>query len=108
MDKIAAIGVRVRQWVSYHGVALNVEPELEHFAGIVLRADDLLQLTVSKVADAGKGMDTTSSTLEVKFREPVQVDAGGGKISLSTPVIGSSTRSPRERISANSVTRLMV
>ncbi len=34
-DKIAAIGVRVRHWVTYHGVALNVEPELEHFAGIV-------------------------------------------------------------------------
>jgi lipoyl(octanoyl) transferase len=34
-DKIAAIGVRVRQWVTYHGVALNVEPELGHFDGIV-------------------------------------------------------------------------
>ena len=34
-DKIAAIGVRVRHWVSYHGVALNVDPELEHFRGIV-------------------------------------------------------------------------
>ena len=34
-DKIAAIGVRVRHWVSFHGVALNVDPELEHFAGIV-------------------------------------------------------------------------
>jgi lipoyl(octanoyl) transferase len=33
--KIAAIGVRVSRWVSWHGVALNVEPELEHFAGIV-------------------------------------------------------------------------
>lgn len=34
-DKIAAIGVRVRGWVSYHGVALNVDPELDHFRGIV-------------------------------------------------------------------------
>jgi lipoyl(octanoyl) transferase len=34
-DKIAAIGVRVRHWVSYHGVALNVDPELDHFRGIV-------------------------------------------------------------------------
>src|SRR5947199_6178886 len=34
-DKIAAIGVRVRHWVSYHGVALNVDPALEHFRGIV-------------------------------------------------------------------------
>ena len=34
-EKIAAIGVRVRRWVSYHGIALNVEPDLSHFAGIV-------------------------------------------------------------------------
>jgi lipoyl(octanoyl) transferase len=34
-DKIAAIGVRLRRWVSFHGVALNVEPDLEHFSGIV-------------------------------------------------------------------------
>jgi lipoyl(octanoyl) transferase len=34
-DKIAAIGVRVRHWVSYHGVALNVDPDLDYFRGIV-------------------------------------------------------------------------
>jgi lipoyl(octanoyl) transferase len=34
-DKIAAIGIRVRRWVTYHGVSLNVEPDLGHFAGIV-------------------------------------------------------------------------
>ena len=34
-DKIAAIGVRVRRWVTYHGVSLNLDPDLEHFAGIV-------------------------------------------------------------------------
>jgi lipoyl(octanoyl) transferase len=34
-EKIAAIGVRVRQWVTYHGVALNIDPELEHYRGIV-------------------------------------------------------------------------
>lgn len=33
--KIAAIGVRVRRWVSYHGIAINVAPDLGHFAGIV-------------------------------------------------------------------------
>lgn len=33
--KIAAIGVRVRRWVSYHGVAVNVDPDLSHFRGIV-------------------------------------------------------------------------
>jgi lipoyl(octanoyl) transferase len=34
-DKIAAIGVRVRRWVSYHGIAINVAPDLGHYAGIV-------------------------------------------------------------------------
>lgn len=34
-DKIAAVGIRVRRWVSFHGVSLNVAPELSHFSGIV-------------------------------------------------------------------------
>ena len=34
-DKIAAIGVRIRRWVTFHGVSLNVDPDLEHFSGIV-------------------------------------------------------------------------
>ena len=34
-DKIAAIGIRLRRWVSFHGVAINVEPDLSHYAGIV-------------------------------------------------------------------------
>jgi lipoyl(octanoyl) transferase len=34
-DKIAALGIRVRRWVSFHGISLNVEPELAHFDGIV-------------------------------------------------------------------------
>lgn len=34
-EKIAAIGIRLRRWVSFHGIALNVEPDLEHFSGIV-------------------------------------------------------------------------
>lgn len=34
-DKIAAIGIRLRRWVSFHGISLNVEPDLSHFEGIV-------------------------------------------------------------------------
>lgn len=34
-DKIAAIGVRIRKWVTFHGISLNVDPDLEHFSGIV-------------------------------------------------------------------------
>ena len=34
-DKIAAIGIRLKRWVSFHGISINVEPDLEHFSGIV-------------------------------------------------------------------------
>ena len=34
-DKIAAIGVKIRRWISFHGISINVEPDLGHFAGIV-------------------------------------------------------------------------
>lgn len=34
-DKIAAIGIRLRKWISFHGISINVEPELSHFDGIV-------------------------------------------------------------------------
>ena len=34
-EKIAAIGIRLKKWVSFHGISINVEPELEHFSGIV-------------------------------------------------------------------------
>ncbi len=34
-DKIAAIGIKIRRWVSFHGIAINVEPDLSHFEGII-------------------------------------------------------------------------
>lgn len=34
-DKIAAIGIRLRKWVTFHGISFNVDPELEHFSGII-------------------------------------------------------------------------
>jgi lipoyl(octanoyl) transferase len=34
-DKIAALGIRLRKWVSFHGLSINVEPDLSHFTGIV-------------------------------------------------------------------------
>ncbi len=34
-DKIAAIGIRLRKWISFHGISINVEPELDHFSGII-------------------------------------------------------------------------
>jgi lipoyl(octanoyl) transferase len=53
-DKIAAIGVRVRRWVTLHGLALNVEPELGHFAGIVPCGVDDTHFGVTSLVDLGR------------------------------------------------------
>jgi lipoyl(octanoyl) transferase len=52
-DKIAAIGVRVRRWVAYHGIAINVEPELSHFTGIVPCGIADENLGVTSLVDLG-------------------------------------------------------
>jgi lipoyl(octanoyl) transferase len=50
-DKIAAIGLRLRHWVSFHGLSINVEPDLEHFSGIV--PCGVSQHGVTSLADLG-------------------------------------------------------
>lgn len=52
-DKIAAIGVRIRKWVTFHGVSLNVEPDLSHFSGIVPCGIAEPQFGVTSLADLG-------------------------------------------------------
>jgi lipoyl(octanoyl) transferase len=52
-DKIAAIGIRVRQWVTLHGFALNVDPDLSHFAGIVPCGVSEPHYGVTSLADLG-------------------------------------------------------
>ena len=52
-DKIAAIGIRVKRWVSLHGVALNVEPELSHFQGIVPCGVSEQRYGVTSLVDLG-------------------------------------------------------
>jgi lipoyl(octanoyl) transferase len=52
-DKIAAIGVRLRRWVSFHGIAFNVEPELEHFSGITPCGISAPQFGVTSLVDLG-------------------------------------------------------
>ncbi|HYD99343.1 MAG TPA: lipoyl(octanoyl) transferase LipB [Alphaproteobacteria bacterium] len=67
-DKIAAIGVRVRHWVTFHGVALNVEPDLSHFAGIV--PCGVTEHGVTSLVDLGLpvGMDDADAALKASFR----------------------------------------
>ncbi len=52
-DKIAAIGVRLRKWVSFHGIAFNVEPDLEHFSGITPCGISGPNLGVTSLVDLG-------------------------------------------------------
>ena len=52
-DKIAAIGIRVRHWVTLHGFSLNVEPELSHFSGIVPCGVADQRYGVTSLADLG-------------------------------------------------------
>jgi lipoyl(octanoyl) transferase len=53
-DKIAAIGVRLKRWVSYHGVSLNVDPDLSHFSGITPCGMSDPGLGVTSLADLGR------------------------------------------------------
>ncbi|MBB4212147.1 lipoyl(octanoyl) transferase [Rhodothalassium salexigens DSM 2132] len=64
-DKIAAIGVRVRRWVSYHGLAINVDPDLAHFSGIV--PCGLSAFGVTSLADLG--YPVTLTDMDVALHE---------------------------------------
>jgi lipoyl(octanoyl) transferase len=68
-DKIAAIGVRIRRWVSFHGVALNVEPNLQHFSGIV--PCGITQHGVTSLVDLGvpAAMAEVDMALKASFEE---------------------------------------
>lgn len=64
-DKIGAIGVRVRHWVSYHGLALNVAPDLTHFSGIV--PCGITDQGVTSLA--GLGIDASMADMDVSLTE---------------------------------------
>ena len=70
-DKIAAIGVRVRRWATFHGVALNVAPDLSHFSGIVPCGVVDPRFGVTSLADLGvaAGMAEADAALRAGFEE---------------------------------------
>ena len=65
-DKIAAIGVRLRRWVSFHGIAINVEPELSHFQGIVACGVTDPRYGVTSLADLG--LTATTADVDIALR----------------------------------------
>lgn len=65
-DKIAAIGVRLRKWVSFHGIAFNVEPDLEHFSGITPCGISGPQFGVTSLVDLG--LPVTMSDADAALR----------------------------------------
>lgn len=68
-DKIAAIGVKLRRWVSFHGISLNVEPDLGHFSGIVPCGQT--EHGVTSLVDLGLPvtMDEADAALAASFQE---------------------------------------
>ncbi|MFC4217098.1 lipoyl(octanoyl) transferase LipB [Pseudophaeobacter arcticus] len=63
-DKIAAIGIRLRKWVSFHGISVNVEPDLDHFGGIV--PCGILEHGVTSLVDLG--LPVTLSDVDVALK----------------------------------------
>jgi lipoyl(octanoyl) transferase len=77
-DKIAAIGVKLRRWVSFHGISLNVEPDLSHFSGIV--PCGIAEHGVTSLVDLGLpvSMDEADAALKTGFERvfgPVEAAA---------------------------------
>jgi lipoyl(octanoyl) transferase len=66
-DKIAAIGVRLRRWVSFHGISINVEPDLTHFSAIIPCGVVDPRYGVTSLADLG--LTVTMADVDVALRQ---------------------------------------
>ena len=97
-DKIAAIGVRVQRWVTLHGFALNVAPDLSHFSGIVPCGIAEPRYGITSLADLGRqvSMAEVDRTLRAEF-EPLF----GATIDAHT-VASTENSSPRRRSAKSS------
>jgi lipoyl(octanoyl) transferase len=73
-DKIAAIGIRVRHWVTFHGISINVEPDLSHFGGIV--PCGIREHGVTSLVDLG--LPVTMADLDVALKRNFERIFGGG------------------------------
>jgi lipoyl(octanoyl) transferase len=73
-DKIAAIGIRVRHWISFHGISINVDPDLSHFDGIV--PCGIREHGVTSLVDLG--LPVTMEDLDVALKAAFERNFGGG------------------------------
>src|ERR1700682_3556600 len=80
-DKIAAIGVRLRRWISFHGIAINVEPDLTHFEAIVPCGVADPRYGVTSLVDLG--LPVTMEDVDVALREAFEEVLGSVKARLS-------------------------
>ncbi len=69
-DKIAALGVRLKKWVSFHGLALNVEPDLSHFSGITPCGIEEPGLGVTSLVDLG--LPVTMDEADAALRNAIE------------------------------------
>jgi len=78
-DKIAAIGIRIKRWVTMHGVALNIDCDLSHYAGIVPCGVSEPRYGVTSLADLGikTTPDGVDAVLRREFEQLFGAAAGG-------------------------------
>jgi lipoyl(octanoyl) transferase len=79
-DKIAAIGVRLRRWVSFHGISLNVEPDLNHFDAIVPCGVTDPRYGVTSLVDLG--LPVTMADVDVALRQAFEEVFGPSELCL--------------------------
>ena len=84
-DKIAAIGVRLKRWVSFHGIAINVEPELSHFSGIVPCGVADPRYGVTSLVDLGRPV--TMADVDIALRQAFEELFGPTKALLPEPTV---------------------
>ncbi len=87
-DKIAAIGIRVRRWVSFHGVSINVEPDLSHFTGIV--PCGISEHGVTSLADLG--LPVTMPEVDMALREAFEEVFGPTRQAVDPMALGDPLR----------------
>jgi len=87
-DKISAIGVRLRHWISFHGISINVEPDLSHFSGIVPCGIDQAGLGVTSLVDLGLPvtMDDADAALKTAW------EAAFGQVQNAAPPVVDTPR----------------